>query len=53
MATLMRGAPEVTIQVSLNVLAEKGWTKEGLAVIANALAGDKIIDTLPLRQVEV
>ena len=47
--------PEVTIQTSMKVLAEKGWTKNGqwLVVITNALASDQIIDTLQLRQVEV
>ena len=45
---------EQTIQKSIKVLSEKGWVKEGqwLVVITNALADDKVIDTLQLRQIE-
>lgn len=46
--------PEETIQNSLRLLKEKGWEKPGSwqVVITNALAHDKIIDTLQLRQIE-
>ncbi|MDA9923484.1 pyruvate kinase [Verrucomicrobiales bacterium] len=45
---------EQTIQKSIKVLSEKGWGKEGqwLVVITNALADEKVIDTLQLRQIE-
>jgi pyruvate kinase len=45
--------PEVTIQNALLQLKAKGWCHSGnwLVVITNALADDKIIDTLQLRQV--
>ena len=45
---------EQTIQKSIKVLSEKGWEKEGqwLVVITNALADEKVIDTLQLRQIE-
>ncbi|MCO8122424.1 pyruvate kinase [Stieleria sp. TO1_6] len=47
--------PEETIQDALNVLLKKNWCKPGswLVVITNALADDKIIDTLQLRQIGV
>ncbi|MCA9136145.1 MAG: pyruvate kinase [Planctomycetales bacterium] len=46
--------PEQTIQNSLGQLKNKGWCKPGdwLVVITNALADDKIIDTLQLRQIK-
>ncbi|WP_147869902.1 pyruvate kinase [Stieleria maiorica] len=45
--------PERTIQNALGRLKERGWCSPGewLVVITNALADDKIIDTLQLRQV--
>lgn len=47
--------PEETIQDALKYLKRKNWCEAGtwLVVITNALADDKIIDTLQLRQVEV
>lgn len=46
--------PEVTILNAMKQLVEKGWVSPGawLVVITNALAHEKIIDTLQLRQVE-
>jgi pyruvate kinase len=46
--------PEVTIKNALAYLKRKQWCEEGtwLVVITNALAHDKIIDTLQLRQIE-
>ncbi|MAS92674.1 MAG: pyruvate kinase [Verrucomicrobiales bacterium] len=46
--------PEETIQNALGYLKRKNWVKAGswLVVITNALADEKIIDTLQLRQVE-
>jgi len=46
--------PEDTIQNAMDTLKAKSWTRTGnwLVVITNALAQDKIIDTLQLRQVE-
>lgn len=46
--------PEETIRNAMLTLEEKGWVKHGswLVVITNALADEKIIDTLQLRQVE-
>lgn len=45
--------PEVTIQNALMTLKSKEWCLSGtwLAVITNALADDKIVDTMQLRQV--
>nr|WP_236649807.1 pyruvate kinase [Rhodopirellula sp. SM50] len=45
--------PEHTIQKALAQLKARGWATRGewLVVITNALADDKIIDTLQLRQV--
>ncbi len=45
--------PEKTIQAALRRLKEKQWCEGGdwLVVITNALADDKIIDTMQLRQV--
>lgn len=45
--------PEVTIQAALERLRNNKWCPSGvwLGVITNALADDKIIDTLQLRQV--
>ncbi|MCE9545177.1 MAG: pyruvate kinase [Planctomycetia bacterium] len=46
--------PEETIQKAMAYLKRSQWTVEGswLVVITNALAHDKVIDTLQLRQVE-
>jgi pyruvate kinase len=46
--------PEETIQNAISYLKRRNWTKVGnwLVVITNALANDKVIDTLQLRQVE-
>lgn len=46
--------PEETIQHAIAYLKRKKWVKAGswLVVITNALADEKIIDTLQLRQVE-
>ena len=46
--------PEQTVLNSLDYLKRKGWCAPGtwMVVITNALAGDKVIDTLQLRQVE-
>jgi pyruvate kinase len=45
--------PEVTIVNAIACLQQKQWCKPGtwLVVITNALAADKIIDTIQLRQV--
>jgi pyruvate kinase len=45
--------PELTVQQALAYLKRRDWCKEGtwLVVITNALAHDKIIDTLQLRQI--
>jgi pyruvate kinase len=45
--------PEVTIVNALACLKQKEWSRPGtwLVVITNALAADKIIDTIQLRQV--
>ncbi len=44
--------PEQTILDAMNYLKRKGWTQSGewLVVITNALANNKVIDTLQLRQ---
>lgn len=46
--------PEQTIQNSLSYLKRRGWCAPGtwLVVITNALAHERIIDTIQLRQVE-
>ncbi len=46
--------PETTINDSFDYLKRKKWVKEGqtLIVISNALAKDKVIDTLQIRTVE-
>jgi pyruvate kinase len=46
--------PEVTIKNALAYLKRKQWCDEGtwLVVITNALAHDKIIDTIQVRQIE-
>ena len=46
--------PEETILNALETLKRKQWCKEGtwLVVITNALAHEKIVDTLQLRQIE-
>ena len=46
--------PEKTILAALDYLKRQGWTKTGTwqVVITNALANEKIIDTLQLRQIE-
>jgi pyruvate kinase len=45
--------PERTIVNAISCLREKQWCESGtwLVVITNALAADKIIDTIQLRQV--
>ncbi len=45
--------PEVTILSAMSYLKRRGWCQAGswLVVITNALAHDKVIDTLQLRQV--
>ncbi len=49
-----RTTPEVTISDAIAVLKDKNWCVNGdwLVVITNALAHEKVIDTLQLRQVE-
>jgi pyruvate kinase len=46
--------PEETIANALAMLKQKNWCQSGnwLVVITNALANEKVIDTLQLRQVE-
>ena len=46
--------PEETILNALNYLKRKNWAQPGhwMVVITNALANDKVIDTLQLRKVE-
>ncbi len=46
--------PEVTISDAIAILKERNWCCSGnwLVVITNALAHEKVIDTLQLRQVE-
>jgi pyruvate kinase len=46
--------PEQTIANALTMLKQKNWCKSGswLVVITNALANEKVIDTLQLRQIE-
>ena len=46
--------PEETIRDALNYLIRRGWCDKGtwLVVITNALAHEKVIDTLQLRQIE-
>jgi pyruvate kinase len=46
--------PEETILNALDMLKQKQWCKEGtwLVVITNALAHERIVDTLQLRQIE-
>jgi len=46
--------PETTINHAFDYLKRKKWVKEGqtLIVISNALAKDKVIDTLQIRRVE-
>ncbi len=46
--------PEETIQNAMTCLKGRGWVENGswLVVITNALADEKIVDTLQLRQVE-
>jgi pyruvate kinase len=46
--------PEDTIGNAFNYLKRRKWVKEGqtLIVISNALAKDKIIDTLQIRTVQ-
>jgi pyruvate kinase len=45
--------PEATVDNALAYLKRRQWCKEGswLVVITNALAHDKVIDTLQLRQI--
>ncbi len=51
---VLGGDPEETILDALSYLKRREWAKPGewLVVITNALANDKVIDTLQLRQVE-
>lgn len=46
--------PEQTIRDALNYLIRRSWCEKGtwLVVITNALAHEKVIDTLQLRQIE-
>jgi pyruvate kinase len=46
--------PEDTIKLAIDYLKRQKWVKDGqtLIVISNALAKDKIIDTLQIRTVE-
>jgi pyruvate kinase len=46
--------PEQTIANALTILKQKNWCESGswLVVITNALANEKVIDTLQLRQIE-
>ena len=46
--------PEKTVLDALDCLKRKNWVKSGtwLVVITNALADEKIIDTVQLREVE-
>jgi pyruvate kinase len=46
--------PELTIQNAFKALKERNWVKIGapLVVITNVIAGEKIIDTIQLREVE-
>jgi pyruvate kinase len=46
--------PELTIRDALNYLQRRNWVEKGqwLVVITNALAHDKVIDTLQLRQID-
>ena len=49
-----KNAAKQTIQDALAYLKRREWCDKGtwLVVITNALAHDKIIDTLQLRQIE-
>jgi pyruvate kinase len=46
--------PEDTIKHSFDYLKRQSWVKDGqtLIVISNALAKDKVIDTMQIRKVE-
>ena len=46
--------PEETIRIALTKLKQREWCDKGtwLVVITNALARDKIVDTIQLRQIE-
>ena len=46
--------PEQTIQNALTCLKEKGWCRPGtwLVTITNVLAGQKVVDSMQLRQVD-
>ena len=46
--------PEQTIRQAMECLKEKGWCKSGdwLIAITNVLAGEKVIDSMQLRQAE-
>jgi pyruvate kinase len=46
--------PEDTIKHAIDYLKRQKWVKDGqtLIVISNALAKDKVIDTLQIRTVE-
>ena len=46
--------PERTIQNSFTALKDRNWAKTGnsMVVITNVIAGEKIVDTIQLREVE-
>jgi len=46
--------PERTIQNAFKALEARNWVKKGasMVVITNVIAGEKIIDTIQLREVE-
>ena len=46
--------PERTIQNAFKALKDRNWAKAGssMVVITNVIAGEKIVDTIQLREVE-
>jgi pyruvate kinase len=46
--------PELTIQNAFKAIKERNWAQNGaqMVVITNVLAGEKVIDTIQLREVE-
>jgi pyruvate kinase len=46
--------PERTIQNAFKALKDRKWAKSGapMVVITNVIAGEKIVDTIQLREVE-
>ena len=46
--------PERTIQNAFEALKDRNWAKKGapMVVITNVIAGEKIVDTIQLREVE-